>query len=50
MAQEKRGTWWGIHPKEGKKGFATEAEAKAWEEGKKAAPVEKPKDEEPDAG
>ena len=48
MAHEKRGTWWGIHPKEGKKGFATEAEAKAWEEGE-AAPVEEPKDE-PDAG
>ena len=49
MAQEKRGTWWGFHPKEGKKGFATEAEAKAWAEDT-AAPVEEPKDEEPDAG
>lgn len=48
MAHKKRDTWWGIHPKEGKKGFATEEEAKAWEEGE-AAPVEEPKDE-PDAG
>jgi len=54
MVHEKRGTWWAINPKKGKKGFATEAEAKSWDLDKKLPepveePVEEPEDE-PDAG
>ena len=30
MIHEKRGTWWAVDPKKGKKGFATEEDAKAW--------------------
>ena len=30
MINEKRGTWWAVDPKKGKKGFATEEDAKAW--------------------
>jgi hypothetical protein len=44
---KKRDTWWGIHPKKGKKGFATEAEAKAWAEDTAApAPAEPEAEEE----
>ena len=30
MIDEKRGTWWAVDPKKGKKGFATKKEAEAW--------------------
>ena len=43
---EKRGVWWGIHPKEGKKAFPTEAEAKAWAEDTEAPVVPEPEAEE----
>ena len=33
MVHEKRGTWWAINLERGKKGFATEAEALAWDRG-----------------
>ena len=35
MVHEKRGTWWAINLEKGKKGFATEAEALAWDQGEK---------------
>ena len=30
MIHQKRGTWWATDPKKGKKGFASEEEAKTW--------------------
>lgn len=35
MVHEKRGAWWAINPEKGKKGFASEAEALAWDRGEK---------------
>ena len=35
MVHEKRGTWLAINLERGKKGFATEAEALAWDQGEK---------------
>lgn len=43
---QKRETWWGLHPTKGKKGFATEAEAKAWAEDVKAPAAPEPEAEE----
>ena len=43
---QKRETWWGLHAEKGKKGFATEAEAKAWAEGKKVSEPEPEAEEE----
>ena len=47
MVQKAEG--WIVYDENGRHVYATEAEAKAWAEDT-AAPVEKPKDEEPDAG
>ena len=33
MIHEKRGTWWAIDPKKGKKAFASEEEAQTWAAG-----------------
>ena len=49
MINEKRGTWWATDPKKGKKGFATEEEAKTWAGGGTEKPQpkeEKDKEEE----
>ena len=46
MINEKRGTWWAVDPKKGKKGFATEEDAKAWLDGKEIPKTEEPKAEE----
>ena len=43
---KKRETWWAFHPEKGKKGFATEAEAKAWAEGAEAPVAPEPEAEE----
>ena len=43
MINEKRGTWWATDPKKGKKGFATEQEAKTWAAG--GAEKSQPKEE-----
>lgn len=42
---QKRETWWGLHPAKGKKGFGTEAEAKAWVEDVKAPAAPEPEAE-----
>ena len=49
MIHQKRGTWWATDPKKGKKGFATEEEAKTWAAGGSEKPepkAEEPKEEE----
>ena len=48
MIHQKRGTWWAVDPKKGKKGFASEEEAKTWaaESPENPEPKEEPKVEE----
>ena len=46
MAHKKRETWWAFHPEKGKKGFATEEQALAWEaDEKEPAPEPEEKEE-----
>ena len=48
MVNEKRGTWWATDPKKGKKGFATEEEAKTWAAGGQPKKEQTPKPEDKD--